>query len=79
MKRVPFRLVPDEMQHDVVADLKKILADAEKGKVIGVSYAVMCRGGSYFVDSAGEAFKSPTFAIGMAVVQIASQLKRVLG
>ena len=51
MRRRPFRLVPAEISHETVEALDQLL--------------VMCRGRDYFVDAAGEAHRSPTFARGM--------------
>lgn len=68
MRRRPFRLVPAEISHETVAALDELLDQARRGEVIGIAYAVMCKGRDYFVDTAGEAHRSPTFALGMVQV-----------
>lgn len=63
MKR--YRLTPDTISHDTVEALRTLLADAERGYIIGVAFAVMYKGRDFVVDTAGEAHRSPTFARGM--------------
>lgn len=64
MKR-PFTLAPDSISHDTVEALQALLADAERGEIIGVAFAVMYKGRDFIVNTAGEAHRSPTFARGM--------------
>ncbi|MCD6674881.1 MAG: hypothetical protein LT106_18765 [Burkholderiaceae bacterium] len=74
MRRRPFRLVPAEVSHETVEALGQLLDQARRGEIIGIAYAVMCKGRDYFVDAAGEAHRSPTFARGMV-----SELNDALG
>jgi hypothetical protein len=64
-RKPPYRLVGDALSHDTVECLREMLAHAEKGRLIGIAFAAMYRGGAYAVNSAGEARRSPTFARGM--------------
>lgn len=61
----PFGLIPDNISKDTVGALRELLASAEKGEIIGVAYAVMYKGRDYIVNTAGEAYRSPTFTRGM--------------
>lgn len=61
----PFRLVQDDISHDTVAALETLLADAKKGRVIGIAYAVMFKQRQFAVDAAGEAYRNPIFTRGM--------------
>jgi hypothetical protein len=61
----PFVLVRDGMSNDTVTALRQLLAEAERGDIIGVAFAAMCRRRRFFVAAAGEAHRNPTFARGM--------------
>ena len=64
MKR-PFTLVPDNVSTDTVECLRLLLARARKGEVIGIAYCAMLKRRTYIVNTAGEAYQSPTFSRGM--------------
>jgi hypothetical protein len=64
-RKEPFMLVRDTMSHDTVEALRQLLTEAERGDVIGVAFAAMCRRRRFFVSAAGEAHRNPTFARGM--------------
>lgn len=61
----PFELVTDSISHDSVEALQMLLQQAKSGELIGVAFAAMYRKGSFVVNTAGEAHRSPTFARGM--------------
>ena len=63
--RAPFHLVPDTISKDTVECLEQLLAEARKGRVIGLAYAAMMKRREYIVNTAGEAHRNPTFARGM--------------
>lgn len=65
MRRRPFRLVPSEISHETVEALTELLDQARRGEIIGIAYAVMCKGRDVFADTAGEAHRSPIFTLGM--------------
>lgn len=66
MKRQPpFILVPDNVSHDVVECLETLLEQARSGKLIGLAYAGVLKRRGYIVNTAGEAYHSPTFSRGM--------------
>lgn len=63
----PFQLVPDEISGDTVEALKELHEQARRRNdpIIGVAFAVMYKERRYIIDTAGEARRSPTFALGM--------------
>lgn len=63
--KAPFVLVPDTISNDTVQALEQLLTHARKGEVIGVAFAAMLKKRGYIVNSAGEAFRNPTFSRGM--------------
>lgn len=60
----PFRLVPDSLSTDTEEALAQLLDLARRGELIGVAFAGMLRQRRYFVNTAGEAHRNPTFARG---------------
>lgn len=60
----PFRLIPDTISSDTVEALTQLLDLAQRGELIGVAFAGMLRQRRYFVNTAGEAHRNPTFARG---------------
>lgn len=60
----PFRLVPDTISTDTEEALAQLLDLAKRGELIGVAFAGMLRQRRYFVNTAGEAHRNPTFARG---------------
>jgi hypothetical protein len=66
----PFTLIPDSISHDTVEALEILLKDARAGRMIGLTFTAMYKHRNYVVNSAGEAYRNPTFALGMVVVLI---------
>lgn len=64
MKR-PVLIEPDALSRDTVECLEQLLERAKRGEIIGLAFAAMCRRRRYFLDTAGEAHRNPTFARGM--------------
>lgn len=64
MKR-PFVLIEDTISNDTVEALEQLLEHARSGEVIGIAFAAMLKRRGYIVNSAGEAFRNPTFSRGM--------------
>lgn len=60
-----FTLIPGTISKDTVEALQSLLRDAESGDIIGFVYAAMYKGRNFIVNTAGEAYQSPTFARGM--------------
>ncbi|MBB3193975.1 hypothetical protein [Roseateles terrae] len=74
----PFRLVQFPKQsHDVVKCLKKLLERAERGEIIGISYAAMESNREFFFSSCGEAHRNPAFASALASTLWYGTMKRV--
>lgn len=63
--KAPFVLVPDTISNETVRALEQLLENARSGQVIGLAFAAMLRRRGYIVNSAGEAYRNPTFARGM--------------
>jgi len=61
----PFRLVPDTLSTDTEQALAQLLDLARRGELIGVAFAGMLKQRRFFVNTAGEAHRNPTFARGM--------------
>ncbi len=61
----PFVLVPDTLSNKTVECLETLLAQAKSGEVIGIAFTAMLKRRGYIANSAGEAYRNPTFAIGM--------------
>jgi hypothetical protein len=76
--RPPFVLVRDGMSSDTVTVLRQLLEEAERGDIIGVAFAAMCRRRRFFVSAAGEANRNPTFARGM-VAALDDELGKRMG
>jgi len=74
--RAPFRLVPDDVPHDIVEALNHLTRDAEeKRDLIGIAYVAMYRNRrAVIANAAGECYRSPDVARGFV-----SQLHDLLG
>lgn len=77
----PFRLLQlrRPVSHDTVRCLRKLLEDAEAGKIVGISYAAMASNRDFFYSSCGEAHRNPAWATAMAATLFHGTLKRVFG
>lgn len=72
----PFSLVSDSLSHETEKCLASLLDDAKNGHLVGIAFAAMYKGGTYIVNAAGEAYRSPTFARGM-VADLSEQLGKI--
>jgi hypothetical protein len=75
----PFGLVEEAISHDTIEALRELLKSAERGEVIGIAFAVMYKGRDYIVNTAGEAYRSPTFTRGMVQALDDHLMQRVHG
>jgi hypothetical protein len=75
----PFTLVPKTTSHASIEALRTLLKQAENGELIGVAFAAMYQDRTFDVDTAGEAHRSPGFAIQMLMCLIYRLLKKVNG
>lgn len=62
--RPPFELVPDTISSDTEQALTQLLDLARRGELIGIAFAGILKRRKYFVNTAGEAHRNPTFARG---------------
>jgi hypothetical protein len=74
----PFRLIQGTISHDTVKAAKTLVADAESGELLGFAVAAIYRQGGYQADATGEAYKSPTFAIGTVIILLYKLIKLVI-
>lgn len=63
--RPPFTLMRATVSHDTVEALEFLLHEAKRGEVIGLAYGAMMKRRSCIVDTAGEAYRNPLFALGV--------------
>ncbi len=63
--KTPFILIQDTISNETIASLEQMLKEARKGELIGIAFAAMLKRRGYIVNSAGEAFRNPTFSRGM--------------
>lgn len=54
-----YRLVPDEISHDVIEALEQLLDGARSGEIEGVAFVVRLHGLDFFVNAAGTARSDP--------------------
>jgi hypothetical protein len=62
--RSPFKLVADSLSHETIAAAQQIAEAAMAGDVIGLGVVVMMKDRRYFVNSAGECRRNPTWTRG---------------
>lgn len=63
----PFTLATSaSISHETVAALEHLLAQAKSGDLIGIAFGAMLKQRTYLVDTAGEAYNNPLFALGVA-------------
>lgn len=61
----PYHLVRDTVSRDTVEALELLLADARKGRVVGIAFGAMLRQRRYLVNCAGDACRDPTTTRGI--------------
>lgn len=61
----PFTMVQEPVSHDTVEALEFLLGQARTGELIGIAYGAMLKNRYCLVDTAGEAYRNPLFALGM--------------
>ena len=69
-----YQLIKDPISHDTVEALELMLAQAQRGHITGIAFAVMLKRRRYSVNVAGEAFTDPTIARG-AVCALDDELR----
>jgi len=77
----PFRLLQlkQPVSHDTVRCLRALLADAEAGKIVGITYAAMASNRQFFFSSCGEAHRNPAWATAMSATLHHGNVRRVFG
>ncbi len=77
----PFILKPDAVSDSTVKALQNLLEDAKQGNLIGISFAAMYTkpNRTYVTNTAGEARRNPTFAIGTVIILLYKLIIKVTG
>lgn len=75
----PYILVPDKLSNDTKECLKTLHEAAEKGELIGVAFVAMLKRRGYIANSAGEAYRNPTFTRGMVAALDDKLSERIRG
>ncbi len=76
--RVP-TLEPDQLSHDTVECLTELLEQAKLGKVVGIAFAAILRGRNFWVNTAGEAYRSPVYTHGTVGVLHTKLAHKIIG
>lgn len=63
--KAPFSIVREKVSHDTVEALEFLLHEARRGELIGIAYGAIMKRRSCIVDTAGEAYRNPLFALGV--------------
>lgn len=61
----PFRLVPDTLSDDTVECLRQLLAEAERGNVMGLAFVALVRDRRFIRNVAGECARNPLYTRGL--------------
>lgn len=61
----PFTLLNETVSHDTIEALEFLLREAKSGELIGLAYGAMLKRRACIVDTAGEAYRNPLFALGV--------------
>lgn len=64
-RKPPFVLIRSKISHDTIEALEFLLHEAQRGQVIGLAYGAIMKGRACIVDTAGEAYRNPLFALGV--------------
>lgn len=75
----PFTLIRATVSHDTVEALEFLLHEAKRGEVIGIAYGAMMKRRACIVDTAGEAYRNPLFALGVVCMLSDDVAKRARG
>lgn len=62
---MPYRLVPDDISHDVVEALETLLALAKEGEATGIAFVCTLKKSRYITNVAGYCYRHPTHSRGM--------------
>jgi hypothetical protein len=77
--KAPLVLIPDTVSNETVRCLETLLYQAKKGAIVGIAFTAIVKGRGYIANSAGEAYRDPTFSIGMCASLVKKLLARVDG
>lgn len=60
----PFILITDTISNDTIECCRQLLDGAERGELIGIAFVGLLKKRGYIANSAGEAYRNPTFSRG---------------
>lgn len=63
--KAPFTVIRETVSHDTIEALEFLLHEARRGELIGLAYGAMLKRRTRIVDTAGEAYRNPLFALGI--------------
>lgn len=72
-------LVPIEISHDTLACIEALHKRVIDGEVTGLAFVATLRRKGYIADTAGLAWRNPTFALGAVSVLAAQISHRIRG
>lgn len=58
-------LIPDSVSKKTIECLEMLLEQARKGELIGLAFGAILKRNNYIVNTAGEAYRNPTYARGV--------------
>lgn len=79
MTKPPYLLVPDTLSTDTVEALAALHDHAKRGQIVGLIYGCLLKRRGFIVNSAGELYRSPTFARGICAALDDSLSLRIRG
>ena len=79
-KIVPLRLIQNSgVSQDTVRCLRALLARAEAGEIIGITFAAMQADKEFFMSNCGEAHRNVAWATAMSATLHHANVRRVFG
>lgn len=76
---VPFRVVQGGISSDTISCLRHMLAEAEAGRIVGMTFGALQSDREFYVANCGEAHRDPAMNAAMASAITYQAMKRVFG
>lgn len=74
---MPYKLIPDNISHDVLEALQTLLELAKQGEIRGLAFVCTLPKARYITNVAGTCHRHPTLARGM-VMTLSDQLASLI-
>lgn len=65
MRRPHYQIVADQLSHDTIQCLERLLDEARRGQVIGIAFAALMRRRHFVTHACGEVRRERVYARGM--------------